>query len=297
MSGYCSSGRRGSPPMPASMMTIASTQAKIGRSMKMRDRASRLAAGRLPAACRLACRGTIFCGALGRHRLQRRARLQIGRSLGDDLVARLEARGHDPVGAEVRSASTAALPPCCPCRRRTRRPRRRCRAERRLRDEERAVSTAWAKAPARTCRAAARPAGWENARAASPCRCSRSTIDFGELDRAGVAVVAAVLELQPHLRAAGGATPPARERAPEREQVGARLLDVDVDRVEPLDDGQRIGLVGGDEAPTVNSDRPMRPLIGAGTVVKRRLIRAVSSAALFWATAARAWRACAAASV
>ena len=32
-------------------------------------------------------------------------------------------------------------------------------------------------------------------------------------------------------------------------------------------------------APTVNSERPIRPLIGAGTVVKRRLMRAVSSAA------------------
>ena len=37
--------------------------------------------------------------------------------------------------------------------------------------------------------------------------------------------------------------------------------------------------------------------IGAGTVVKRKLIRAVSSAAWFWATAARACRAAASASV
>ena len=29
-------------------------------------------------------------------------------------------------------------------------------------------------------------------------------------------------------------------------------------------------------APTVKSERPIRPLIGAGTLVKRRLIRAVS---------------------
>ena len=39
-------------------------------------------------------------------------------------------------------------------------------------------------------------------------------------------------------------------------------------------------------APTVVSERPIRPVIGAGTVVKRRLMRAVSSAALFCATAA-----------
>ena len=39
----------------------------------------------------------------------------------------------------------------------------------------------------------------------------------------------------------------APQRAAQRDQVGARLLDVDVDRVEPLDHRQRIGLVGGDE--------------------------------------------------
>jgi hypothetical protein len=37
MSGYCSTGRVKMPPMPASMMMIAITQAKMGRSMKIRD--------------------------------------------------------------------------------------------------------------------------------------------------------------------------------------------------------------------------------------------------------------------
>ena len=50
-------------------------------------------------------------------------------------------------------------------------------------------------------------------------------------------------------------------------------------------------------APVVNSDRPMRPVIGAGTRVKRRLMFAVSSAARVWATPATAWRAVAWASV
>ena len=50
-------------------------------------------------------------------------------------------------------------------------------------------------------------------------------------------------------------------------------------------------------APSVNSERPTLPLIGAGTVVNFRLIRAVSSAARFWSTDARAARAAAAASV
>ena len=48
-------------------------------------------------------------------------------------------------------------------------------------------------------------------------------------------------------------------------------------------------------APTVERERPMRPLIGAGTVVNLRLMRAVSSAARACATEALAWAACAAA--
>jgi hypothetical protein len=50
-------------------------------------------------------------------------------------------------------------------------------------------------------------------------------------------------------------------------------------------------------APSVNSERPIRPVIGAGTVVKRRLICATLSAARVWAMAACDWRAAAAASV
>ena len=72
------------------------------------------------------------------------------------------------------------------------------------------------------------------------------TSHLGELDRAGVAVVAAVLELQADLRAAG-ADAACGERAAQREQLGARLLDVDIDRIEPLDHRERIGLVGGDQ--------------------------------------------------
>ena len=44
-------------------------------------------------------------------------------------------------------------------------------------------------------------------------------------------------------------------------------------------------------APTVKSDRPIRPLIGAGTVVNCRFTRAVSSAARVCATEAVACRA------
>ena len=37
MSGYCATGSERIAPMPASMITIAITQAKIGRSMKIFD--------------------------------------------------------------------------------------------------------------------------------------------------------------------------------------------------------------------------------------------------------------------
>ena len=69
------------------------------------------------------------------------------------------------------------------------------------------------------------------------------------------------------------------------------MLDVDEDRIEPGDGRQRIGLVGGDQRAFGDADRPIRPLIGAGTRVKRRLICALRSGALFCATAASACRA------
>ena len=50
-------------------------------------------------------------------------------------------------------------------------------------------------------------------------------------------------------------------------------------------------------APVVTRERPMRPVIGAGTVVYFRLMRAVSRAALFCATWARDCFAAASASV
>jgi alkylhydroperoxidase family enzyme len=50
-------------------------------------------------------------------------------------------------------------------------------------------------------------------------------------------------------------------------------------------------------APSVTRLRPIRPVIGAGTRVKRRLICAVCSAARCCATCAAAWRDAASASV
>ena len=67
-----------------------------------------------------------------------------------------------------------------------------------------------------------------------------------ELNLAGIAVIAAILELEAHARAAGRHLA-ALKRTAQRGQIGARLLHVHIDRVEALDDRQRIGLVGVDQ--------------------------------------------------
>ena len=73
------------------MMMIAITQAKIGRSMKIRDiGASRLAG--LGRRLLQPCRRSIRCGALAGTGLIGCAGLQVADALGDDLVAGLEAR-------------------------------------------------------------------------------------------------------------------------------------------------------------------------------------------------------------
>src|SRR3546814_5163648 len=60
------------------------------------------------------------------------------------------------------------------------------------------------------------------------------------------AVFAAVLEHQLH-RGGGRHRAAFRERPAQREQIAARSLDVDIDRVELLDRRQRLGLARGDE--------------------------------------------------
>ena len=69
-------------------------------------------------------------------------------------------------------------------------------------------------------------------------------------------------------------------------EAGIGIIEVPLNSPDPL---ESIAALAGHFGDAV--------LIGAGTVVKRRLILAVSSAARFWATAALAWRAAAAASV
>ena len=86
MVGYCAIGRLRAAMPPASMMTMAMTQAKIGRSMKKRDSAMALAYG----CWRLAPAGCGVTGMSGMHLLQ---------ALHDQLVAGLEAVQHLPVAA------------------------------------------------------------------------------------------------------------------------------------------------------------------------------------------------------
>ena len=213
------------------MMTIAITQAKTGRSMKIRDSIE-------PSARRL------VAGAAGRRLRRRRAAAARRRDRAHrpgpgctwprpstiDPVAGVEALGRPASWSPtVRSAVDAcAARPCCPapttntvalpfgsretacCGTRIGVGRDRLGEARR----------------ARTCPAAAAPRDWGSARAASPCRCSGSTTASANSTRAGQAVVAAVLELQAHRRRrrrrarrrrAGGAA-----RAARRSTAGCR---------------------------------------------------------------------------
>ena len=72
--------------------------------------------------------------------------------------------------------------------------------------------------------------------------------DFGKFDGAGQAIIAAILQRQPH-RCLGRYGATLCQRPAQRKQLGGRLLNIDIDRVEPLDHRQRFGLVRGDERP------------------------------------------------
>ena len=120
MAGYCETGRRRIDSAPASMMTMAMTQAKIGRSMKKRAMtdpgyfagAAGLAAAGVAwsgAAADLAARCGRRCGRCrsGRLRLHRHAGADLLQAFDDDAVA-----GGQPL---------ARPPTCRPATRRSRR--------------------------------------------------------------------------------------------------------------------------------------------------------------------------------
>src|SRR3546814_544598 len=101
-SGYCSLGSVASAPTPASITMIASTQANMGRSMKIRDIRRSVRLGRAGVADLLR-RGN-------GHGLDRRALLQAVEALNDDLVAPYEAQRDDEgIAAAAFGGDLAAL--------------------------------------------------------------------------------------------------------------------------------------------------------------------------------------------
>src|SRR3954447_8806590 len=100
MSGYCSIGSDTIAPSPPSMMMIASTQAKIGRSMKIRDMglAARRSA-RTPRPGRRRLGGSDPLRGRGRDRPDGGSGLEVAGALGDHLVAAAQPARDHPIGS------------------------------------------------------------------------------------------------------------------------------------------------------------------------------------------------------
>src|SRR6185369_691492 len=97
-SGYWATGRETIAPMPISMMMIAITQAKIGRSMKIFDipdlRPAAPVRAHLLEDVRRRCLHAL--GSACRHRLDLRAVLQVRGALRNHFLACGETFGDDP---------------------------------------------------------------------------------------------------------------------------------------------------------------------------------------------------------
>src|SRR5436305_9789492 len=99
-SGYCATGSAQIAAITPNMIMIARTQAKIGRSMKIRDMVSASAAASAAGLHRSGRRRLDSLRRARRHWLDRRSVLQVGETLGDDLLAWRQALGDNPVGPE-----------------------------------------------------------------------------------------------------------------------------------------------------------------------------------------------------
>src|SRR5436305_7819065 len=99
-SGYCATGSAQIAAITPNMIMIARTQAKIGRSMKIRDMVSASAAASAAGLHRSGRRRLDSLRCARRHRLDRRSVLQVGEPLGDALLAWRQALGDNPVGPE-----------------------------------------------------------------------------------------------------------------------------------------------------------------------------------------------------
>jgi hypothetical protein len=104
MSGYCSMGSVNMPPSPASMMTIAMTQAKMGRSTKMREiigaSAGRLTGARAAAGLAPTRRAGRRPRRACRHRPHGVAGLDPQQPLRDHAVSGIEPGGDEPLVAD-----------------------------------------------------------------------------------------------------------------------------------------------------------------------------------------------------
>ena len=230
------------------MMTIAMTQAKIGRSMKMREitwSAARLRGG--GALLSLGGRRLNLLRRVRRYRADRGVGLQLRGALHDHLIAGVQPIRHDPEGTLCAVGDDLALdglvvgPDDIHGRRAPGIAR-----DRGLGDEERVLVDRLREG--RTDEHARQQQALRIGEAGAQRHRAGRLVDrhLGELDRAGKAVIAAVLQLQAHGRARRGDVT-LLERPAQREQVRARLLDVDEHGVGPLDDRHRIGLVAADQ--------------------------------------------------
>src|SRR5438270_14035220 len=99
-SGYCATGSAKIAPIPPNMIMIARTQAKMGRSMKIRDMISAAAVTSAAGFHRSGRRRLDFLRRTRGHRLDLRSILEVREPLGDDLFARRQPLGDDPIRPE-----------------------------------------------------------------------------------------------------------------------------------------------------------------------------------------------------
>ena len=137
----------------------------------------------------------------------------------------------------------------------------------------------------RTCRAAGCAAGWGRPRE-WPANRSRGRPSRRQSSRSGQRIRRSAFELQPDRGLVAGHLAGKRLLA-QAKQIGTRLLDVDEDRVEPLDGGQRFPARPGPAPRWYKASGRSAPR-WARTVVRPRSISAERSAAPCASTSARA---------
>jgi hypothetical protein len=252
MVGYCSTGSACTASSPASEIESAITQAKIGRSMK------NLASIGWPPRARRAAgapSGTGLTGAPGRT-FWSPSTITLSPAAGPSVMTQ-DAAGQpaeldrprlgDVAGADDHDAAAGRSQLNCA-----------------LRDGDAVRIAAGLDPDANELARQQQPLRIAEGRAQADAAGGRVHRLVEEVERAGEAVgLPSSSSSRDRARAIGGARP----RAAQREQLLARLREVDVDRVELLDRVSSVPLAWLASAPSVTSARPTRPAIGAVTVV------------------------------